>query len=125
MYLVGRGCIHELEYERTGICHPRDESMRKQEREKTMDEFGILHGEDAKRFHEYMNNPEPLNERAQEMVKRAQEHLKDVDKMICAKECKRLLDDLEEYNRLCEYNLSYPEMNYHTLRDKIDKMRGE
>jgi hypothetical protein len=42
-------------------------------RESVMDEFGILHGEDAKRFHELLENPEPLNERTTEMVKRAQE----------------------------------------------------
>jgi hypothetical protein len=31
--------------------------IRKDERKKVMDEFGILHGEDAKKFYEYMNSP--------------------------------------------------------------------
>jgi len=45
----------------------------KKERDKTMDKFGILHGEDAIRFHKYLNSQEPLNQRAQEIVRQAKD----------------------------------------------------
>ncbi len=34
-----------------------DTAVRDDERKKVMDEFGILHGEDAKRLHEYITGP--------------------------------------------------------------------
>ena len=40
-------------------------------RNEVMDEFGILHGEDAKRFHEYLNSPPDLTPEAKELCCRA------------------------------------------------------
>ena len=45
----------------------------KKERDKTMDKFGILHGEDTIRFNEYLDTPKPLNQRAQEIVRQARD----------------------------------------------------
>ena len=42
-------------------------------RNKTMDEFGILHGKDAKRFHDYINNPPEETPKSKAMIKQAYE----------------------------------------------------
>jgi hypothetical protein len=42
-------------------------------RNEVMDEFGILHGEDAKRFHEYLNSPPNNSPETKELVRRAKE----------------------------------------------------
>ena len=53
-------------------AQPLSNELRK-ERVKVMDTFGILHGEDAIRFNKYLNSPEPLNQRAQEIVRQAKD----------------------------------------------------
>ena len=68
----------------------------KKERERTMDEFGILHGEDAKRFHEEMNNLDPMSDRAREIIIQAID-LIDSDRkahnaQVAKKEGERVLD---------------------------------
>ena len=52
--------------------HTLSDELRK-ERVKVMDTFGILHGEDAIRFNKYLNSHEPLNQRAQEIVRQARD----------------------------------------------------
>ena len=42
-------------------------------RNAVLDELGILHGEDAKRFNEQLNHPEPLTPEARDLVARAKE----------------------------------------------------
>lgn len=50
----------------------REKLIREDERKKTMDEFGILHGDDAKRLEEYMNSPpQPLTEMQKELFRQA------------------------------------------------------
>ena len=41
--------------------------------ERALDEFGILHGEDARKFMEELKHPSPLTPEAAELVKRARE----------------------------------------------------
>ena len=55
---------------------PTDEQCRicsEAVRNKTMDEFGILHGKDAKRFHDYINNPPEETPKSKAMIKQAYE----------------------------------------------------
>ena len=75
-----RGFIKaELERERRTRPHtpaPTDEQCRicsEAIRNKTMDEFGILHGKDAKRFHDYINNPPEETPKSKAMIKQAYE----------------------------------------------------
>lgn len=65
-------CTISLKTQSDTIRH-RIKQTEQQIREKVMDEFGILYGEDAKRFREQMENPEPMDERGKETVKRAYE----------------------------------------------------
>lgn len=41
--------------------------------EELMDKFGILHGEDATRLNDYINNPEPVGERARDIIEQARD----------------------------------------------------
>ena len=41
-----------------------EKATREDERNKVYDELGVLHGEDARRFHEYMNDSGEMNKNA-------------------------------------------------------------
>ena len=67
----------------------------KKERDKTMDKFGTLHGEDAIRFHKYLNSQEPLNQRAQEIVRQSKDLVAAEKKMVV----KKMVDVVENPRR--------------------------
>ena len=75
-------------------CPLRNEIW-KTAQEKLMDDLGILHGEDAKRFNEQLDHPEPLTPEARDLVMQAKEiakkertaldysdHIKDLETII-------------------------------------------
>ncbi|MDD3983940.1 MAG: hypothetical protein PHU54_08360 [Candidatus Omnitrophica bacterium] len=68
-------------------------------RNAVLDELGILHGEDAKRFNEQLNHPEPLTPEARDLVARAKEIAK---KERMALDYSERIRDLEEIISLSE-----------------------
>jgi hypothetical protein len=46
---------------------------REDEREKVLGELGVLHGEDARKFNEELENPSPLTPEAAEVMRKARE----------------------------------------------------
>lgn len=64
VWTQGYGKDHAKDYEN---------QIRADERQKVCDEFGILTGDDAKRFHEYMNSDEPLPFNDHGLLKEAME----------------------------------------------------
>ena len=48
-------------------------AIRADERQKVYDELGVLTGEDARRFHEEIENPAPQTQAAKDMIRHAHE----------------------------------------------------
>ena len=93
-------------------CPLRNEIW-KAAQEKLMDELGLLHGEDAQRFNEQLDHPEPLTPEARDLVMQAKEIAKrermaldDRDRLIREDERKRVLkNSLEALDKISEqYN---------------------
>ena len=65
-------CIYKRFSKNMENAERHDQQIRTDERNKVMDEFGILHGDDAKRFHDYMDNPDPgMSPDAKKLIKEA------------------------------------------------------
>jgi hypothetical protein len=119
-----------------------------------MDEFGILHGEDAKRLHDYLNSPNPVDTEAgrelmKEAVKLAKEDKEnrkkterdfqdddcvwmtseEEEKRIRADERERVLDKIEpiiEWGMKNCYLADKPICPFEKkLRAEIESLRGE
>ena len=112
----------------------------KAERERVMDAHGILYGEDAKRFHEEMNNPNPvMTEVSKELIREAQKMVafdEKHDAEIAKKERERVLQKVVKI--LAAHTINSDDFKqdnindgwvliggYEPILEEIESLRGE